>query len=160
MNTIRFKRSPALLLAIILVTVACCEAVDGEALSFLGKIKHVIVLMLENRSFDHFFGFAKPFLNVDGLSGKEFNLVDLNNPDGEKVYVTANAPYVNECDPDHSTPATKQKIKDNMGGFVSYENSKRPGAKDNYCDVMKTFTPETIPVISTLAKEFAIMVSK
>ena len=28
------------------------------SVSFLGKIKHVIVLMLENRSFDHFFGFS------------------------------------------------------------------------------------------------------
>lgn len=39
--------------------------------------QHIIVLMEENRSFDHFFGFAKK-LKVDGLSGNEYNLINLS----------------------------------------------------------------------------------
>lgn len=35
-----------------------------------GRIEHVVVLMLENRSFDHIFGFRQ---NVNGLKGSEFN---------------------------------------------------------------------------------------
>ena len=65
-------------------------------------------------------------------------------------------PYINRCDPDHSTPATKEKVANNMGGFVSFENAKGHKNK-NYCDVMRTFTPEKLPVLTTLAKEFAIM---
>ena len=36
-------------------------------------IKHVVLLLMENRPFDHFFGFAQPFLpnKIDGLTGKE-----------------------------------------------------------------------------------------
>ena len=126
------------------------------SVSFLGKIKHIIVLMLENRSFDHFFGFSKPDLNVNGLSGKEFNYEDVKDKESKKVFVSNNAPYINECDPDHSTPATKEKVANNMGGFVSFENAKGHKNK-NYCDVMRTFTPEKLPVLTTLAKEFAIM---
>src|SRR5262249_28817490 len=43
----------------------------------LSQIEHFVVLMLENRSFDHFFGF-KP--GVNGLDGSEFNLVDPSQP--------------------------------------------------------------------------------
>ena len=36
-------------------------------------VKHVVLLLMENRPFDHFFGFAQPFLpnKIDGLTGKE-----------------------------------------------------------------------------------------
>ena len=36
-------------------------------------IQHVVLLLMENRPFDHFYGFAQPVLTgkIDGLSGKE-----------------------------------------------------------------------------------------
>lgn len=36
-------------------------------------IEHVILLLMENRPFDHFYGFAQPHLTekIDGLTGKE-----------------------------------------------------------------------------------------
>jgi phospholipase C len=37
------------------------------------RIEHVVVLMLENRSFDHMLGYHA---GVNGLTGKEFNLLD------------------------------------------------------------------------------------
>jgi len=40
------------------------------------KIKHIVVLMEENRSFDHLFGWATKLLKVNGLTGKESNLVN------------------------------------------------------------------------------------
>src|SRR3954468_6050414 len=50
----------------------------------LPKIKHFVVLMLENRSFDNLLGRLYPKSeNFDGLSGTEFNL-DLGR---ERVFV-------------------------------------------------------------------------
>jgi phospholipase C len=46
----------------------------------MGKIEHVVVLMLENRSFDHIFGFRA---GVNGLSGNEFNLLDPSRAQGD-----------------------------------------------------------------------------
>jgi hypothetical protein len=43
------------------------------------RIGHFVVLMLENRSFDHIFGYRK---GVNGLKGTEFNLLDPSKPQG------------------------------------------------------------------------------
>ena len=50
-------------------------------------IVHVVVLMLENRSFDHLPGFLKsPTDRINGLTGNESNPRDPSSPDS--------APYV------------------------------------------------------------------
>ena len=70
------------------------------------------------------------------------------------------AQYVNPCDPNHGSPATAQKVKGGMGGFVDYENDHGHGASSglNYCDVMCSFDAENdIPIITTLAEEYAVM---
>jgi phospholipase C len=76
--------------------------------------------------------------------------------------------YINDCDPDHGTPATTSKIFGaaavannnfsvaSMSGFIEWENN-RGNAKNNYCDVMSMFDPDEIPVIVSLAQEYAIM---
>src|SRR5882724_11272648 len=54
------------------------QVMDGN----LGKIDHVIVMMLENRSFDHMLGYLRLEKNrtdVDGLTGNEANSDDSNN---------------------------------------------------------------------------------
>ena len=65
------------------------------------QISHVIVLMLENRSFDHLFGFLQsdyPPGVFHGLSGTE------TNPDaaGVPVRVSDTAAAKLDVDPDHS----------------------------------------------------------
>lgn len=43
-----------------------------------------------------------------------------------------------------------------MCGFVELESSRGNKAQNNYCDVMSMFTPDRIPIMSTLAQEFAL----
>ena len=145
---------------------------SGKSLSaLLGKtlgerIKHVIVLMEENRSFDHFFGFAAKLLGVDGVKGDEFNLKNLNDPSQGKVTINSESPYCGLCDPDHGTPPTTSKVYGlgnasagdpaTMDGFIAFEEAKGHAHLD-WCGVMSMFPPERIPVITTLAQEFAIM---
>jgi phospholipase C len=146
----------------------CCLGVLLAALAHYGqaakdaKINAVVVLMLENRPFDHIFGWATDSLKVNGLTGKEFNLVDLKNASSEKVFVNSKCPAINDCDPAHGTTATTFKMFGSMddsgeatnGGFVAYESKSRDL---NYCDVMSGFPPEKLPVINSLAAEFAVM---
>ena len=76
------------------------------------KIKHVVVLMEENRSFDHIFGWgkrAKPPLTVDGLTGKETNPLNTSDPNTPDIAVSDHAPFINACDPNHGTLATAKK---------------------------------------------------
>ena len=101
-------------------------------------IKHVVVLMLENRSFDHMLGFVKS-IPVNGLNGTESNPIDTTDPSKGSVTVDHNSPYIGPCDPSHGTPATTQKIFGKAGsedvarmdGFIEYE-AKNP----QYCGVL------------------------
>ena len=118
---------------------------------------------MENRPFDHIFGWMK---GVNGLTGNEFNYLDPTNTSSEKIFVSPNAPDGNHCDPCHNLKCTSQKIfssttdttKANMGNFVGYEAYTNGNGQDvRYCDVMRGFGPDRLPIINTLAKEYALM---
>jgi phospholipase C len=126
------------------------------------KIEHLVVLMMENRSFDHMFGFMKDASwPIDGLNGNE------TNPDsqGAPVTVTPDARDAGDLTPDpgHDFLSVNQQIFGNlagsgapaMQGFVkAYEGKTKNVPKSHR--VMKCFAPGRLPNISTLAKEYAV----
>ena len=63
----------------------------------LGTIKHLVVLMMEKRSFDHMFGFLKSadYL-INGLDGNESNL----DSNGVEIFVTKDAHFSGDYNPD------------------------------------------------------------
>eukprot|EP01060_Flectonema_neradi_P010616 TRINITY_DN1770_c2_g1_i2.p1 TRINITY_DN1770_c2_g1~~TRINITY_DN1770_c2_g1_i2.p1 ORF type:complete len:492 (+),score=82.80 TRINITY_DN1770_c2_g1_i2:66-1541(+) len=127
------------------------------------KIKHVVLLMEENRSFDHMCGF---FPGVNGLKGNESNPYDTRDPTGRRVTVTKDSPYISPFSPDHSFSRTTEKIfglaamdkgdysTANMDGFVETEIQQNNRTDPEV--VMRMFTPERLPVMSALAENFAI----
>jgi phospholipase C len=129
----------------------------------LDNLKHIVVLMMENRSFDHMLGALKARdPRIDGLSGNE------TNPDtqGEPAKVQPLAEFQSQLDPDpdHHFPAVDLQIfnGDNssprvasMQGFVkSYFNQQRDVQHSH--KIMYYFPPEKLPVLTTLATEFAV----
>ena len=124
------------------------------------KIKHVVVLMEENRSFDHMFGYSS--LNVDKLTNQT-NPKNLKDPSAGFLKVDDKSPYIGQCDPCHGLPCTTQKLYGGtdtsqnpapMNGFADYQNND---ADKNFCGVMSMFAESRVPIISTLAKEYGIM---
>jgi phospholipase C len=135
-----------------------------------GRIKHLFVLMLENRSYDHLLGFAEISgtdaatgapTSADGLTGKEFNTYH-----GVKYPVVKGAPDVTVA-PRHEFGDALEQLcgryaqHPNGGpypevsntGFVSslaHGYPKRPG------DVMRCFDPDDLPILTRLAREFAV----
>jgi phospholipase C len=61
-------------------------------------IEHVIVLRLENRSYDHMLGCLP---NDHELAGDDFNLVDRSDPTSERVRVSNRSGYITAVDPAH-----------------------------------------------------------
>jgi phospholipase C len=126
------------------------------------RIEHLVVLMMENRSFDHMLGFLKsPTWNIDGLAGTE------TNPDanGAPVRVTPDAQYMGDLKPDpgHDFISVNEQIFGNstgagaatMQGFVkAYQGRTNNVAKSH--NVMKCFGPGRLPALSTLAREYAV----
>ena len=81
----------------------------------LDSIDHVVLVMLENRSFDHMLGFLYPKSdNFEGLDGTESNL----DADGKKARVFAitpgmqNAYYFPLANPAEGYQATKGGVGD------------------------------------------------
>lgn len=130
----------------------------------LDNLKHIVVLMMENRGFDHLLGFLQsPTYQISGLNGNESN----SDTTGAPVQVTNDAIYYGDLtpDPDHSHFGVMEQMFDGadpsvtpippMSGFVkSYEHITSD--VDSSHNIMKCFSQAKLPVISTLAKQFCL----
>ncbi len=128
------------------------------------KIKHVVVVMQENRSFDSYFG---TYPGADGIPMKNgAPSVCVNNPQtGQCV-----APYVDHADVNgggpHSAPnATADINGGKMDGFIAQAQSGRKGClnpTDPACtnsatpDVMGYHTQSDIPNYWTYASDYVL----
>jgi phospholipase C len=135
------------------------------------KIKHIVYYMLENRSFDHvcgwlyeksqadinFVGSAGPF---EGANSKLFNIDPEAPGDSNKVYLqTYDKPRNPRCDPYHDmTDTLRQLFFENPDGYADGEDPDMGGFVRNngVHDVMMTFKPEQLPVLTGLAEAFAV----
>ncbi|MEP7352524.1 MAG: alkaline phosphatase family protein [Acidobacteriota bacterium] len=129
----------------------------------LNNLKHVVVLMMENRSFDHMLGALRAEdPRINGLTGKESNLDTSNEP----VRVSAQAKFRSQLDPDpdHHFPAVHKQLYfgttgppaiPSMGGFVqSYFDVRKDRGKSR--NIMYYFKTDKLPVLHTLAREYAV----
>ncbi len=129
----------------------------------LDQLKHIVVLMMENRSFDHMLGSLTAVdSRIDGIKP------GLGNPDttGAVVAPQALAEFQGQLDPDpdHHFPAVDLQIFGgdtsagrvaNMQGFVkSYFNQQRDVGHSQ--KIMYYFAQNQLPVLTTLALEFAV----
>jgi len=129
----------------------------------LDNLKHVVVLMMENRSFDHMLGalHAKD-ARINGLAGNETNPDTTNEP----AQVAPQAEFQSQLDPDpdHSFPAVQKQLFFGtpgppavaaMQGFVqSYWDQQHNVAHSH--KIMYYFAPGKLPVLHTLAQSYAV----
>ena len=157
-------------------------------------IEHVVVLALENRSFDHMLGFLEhPDPAFEGLGGAE----PYENPgwgNGPRVAATPDAKDVLPYGPDHSHDSIMEQLGatgrgaarkvTNQGFLTNYERKARGLAVVKFSGIvgrivnrvaslfrrkgkgkwaqgrgpliMQCQSPERVPVLSTLALQFAV----
>jgi phospholipase C len=136
------------------------------------ELRHIFVLMLENRSFDHMLGFSGitgtdavtgAATGIDGLSGNESNQYS-----GQTFPVTRGASYSMRYGPHHDfddvlaqltggeavyPPGGSYPPINNAGYVLNYA----PGGNgDSTDEVMRCFRPEQLPVLNELAREFVV----
>jgi len=129
----------------------------------LDTLKHLVVLMMENRSFDHMLGGLKAQdARIDGLTGTE------TNPDttGAPTPVQAQAAFQGQLDPDPDhhfaavdlqifNEATSSPRVASMQGFIKSYYTQQHDVNHSR-KIMYYFKPEKLPVLTTLATEFAV----
>jgi phospholipase C len=124
-------------------------------------IKHVVVLMMENRSFDHMLGYLQQmkdsvYAGVDGIPAPGARS---NSDAGGAAYPQvpgAARQIVN--DPDHEFESVLAQIADGaMTGFISdYQHNYPKAAPPELAEVMKYHDRGTLPALHTLAENFTV----
>lgn len=129
----------------------------------LDSLRHIVVLMMENRSFDHMLG-SLTAVNpkIDGITDQ------LSNPDttGALVKPQALAEFQGQLDPDpdHHFPAVDLQIFGgntnpdrvaNMQGFIRSYFNQRQDVKHSQM-ITYYFKQSDLPVLTTLALQFAV----
>eukprot|EP00253_Pinus_taeda_P008726 PITA_08726 len=132
-------------------------------MEILRPIKTVVVLVQENRSFDHMLGWMKE-LNpeINGVTGEEWNPISTTDPNSAKVFFQNKAEYV-DPDPGHSYQAIREQVFGNstntsadpppMNGFAQQAESTEKGM---YSTVMNGFRPQALPIYEALVSEYAL----
>jgi phospholipase C len=141
-------------------------AVEPDAAAAnLEKVDNVVVLMLENRSFDHMLGYLTlgGRTDIDGLKGSESNKapdgsVHTVHPLGGRTAFTSEAE-----DPDHSGTSVDEQIAGDCAGFVTsyarYSAATAARLKVPVPDpglVMGYYTDQQLPAYDFLARQYCV----
>jgi phospholipase C len=139
----------------------------------LQNIEHIVVVVMENRSFDHMLGWLSHpdqyagirRTDIDGLTGHE------RIPLGGNVTGTAvPAGFAPELewrpDPDHSRDATALQIGDGaMDGFIPAYRKRltesdeivKSGVLDDETRIVNGQTSATVPIYAFIAEQFCVL---
>jgi phospholipase C len=132
-------------------------------------IEHVVVLMFENRSFDHLLGHLDHG-PLDPITSECRNVKDVSDPHGEwceAYFLDGDADVV--VDPGHGFDDVVRQLTENdpplshgditMGGFAwNYARRLVDKGKDpeRACEIMGCHAEQQVPVLTELAREFAV----
>lgn len=149
-----------------ILALACAMAQETAS-----PIKNVVLLMLENRSFDSVLGYINHNPEIDNLVGKRFcNRVNLTDAASESVCTSPNQPDVGPHNPDHQLydatfqiygrhRPTEKALSSTapMSGFVAIAAQQSyAGDHAHLGDIMAGFDPKNIPIHRTLAEEYMV----
>ncbi|MHB1921095.1 MAG: alkaline phosphatase family protein [Chitinophagaceae bacterium] len=139
------------------------------------KIKHVFVVMLENRSFDHLLGFSA-IQGRDAESGLFTSLEGIRNPHelgyhypagSEGIYYPgADAGFKMKVDPGHEFKDVLEQLcgKGAVYSPLSYPSINQQGFVDSFAAldpkspgaILQCFSEKRLPVLHQLAREFTV----
>jgi phospholipase C len=167
--------------------IRCALVALGEVVASLSghrprrrrRIRHVFVLMLENRSFDHMLGFSD-ISGTDSVTGQPTSIDNLlGNPQSNIDPATGNpVPAATPADfalsseagdPGHEFHDTLEQLAGAgatwpSGGTPSYPPIDNSGFVSNFRGrgspspekAMQCYSPEQLPILNALAREFAV----
>src|ERR1041385_5104341 len=98
----------------------------------LKKIDHIVVLMLENRSFDHMLGFLTLEQHREDIEGPTLQMKNVYRGDTSRVHPASGTKLVKAQDPCHSGWCVDEQLKNKSAGFVSNYMKTRQGPLVGY----------------------------
>ncbi|KAL9248617.1 Non-specific phospholipase C2-like protein [Drosera capensis] len=133
--------------------------------SLPGPIKTIVVIVMENRSFDHMLGWLKSLNpSINGVTGAESNPLSTTTSASTVIHFNDTSHYVVDPDPGHSFQAIREQIFGGndtsidpppMNGFAMNAFGVN-GSVEMARHVMNGFRPEMVAVYKELVEEFAV----
>ncbi|MDO8035956.1 hypothetical protein O3297_21265 [Janthinobacterium sp. SUN128] len=121
----------------------------------LARIDHIVVLMMENRSFDHMLGYLSlegGRADIDGLQASHANVhAGVTYP----VHHLRRTAFGPQQDPSHTGMSVAQQLQNNNGGFVGDYAQTHPGDPDIDL-VMGYYNGADLPMYDFLAQQFCV----
>ena len=131
------------------------SAAADPAADNLQKIEKIVVLMMENRSFDHMLGYLKLEGGRDDIEGLT---PGLSNSDGQKDYSIHHLDHAelkSSQDPCHSGQCVADQLQNNNGGFVKNYVANHPNDPERDL-VMGYYNKNELTTYDYLAGEFVV----
>ncbi len=130
-------------------------APSDSSIANLDKIDHIIVLMMENRSFDHMLGYlslegGRP--DVDGLAAGMQNVF---SGTAYPVWHLTKTKFNEGQDPCHDGVCVDAQVANDNGGFVANYADTHPGDPD-FSIAMGYYNHGDLPTYDHLAAEFCV----
>ena len=120
-------------------------------------IEHVVVLMMENHSFDQMLGSLAAELGLEGIDPAKPR-TNPDFPDSSKTIAQASTKLTSiDLDPAHEFDDVQRQLTDNNGGFIKDFVMAHPNCGDTEKQqIMAYYEPGNLPALHTLARNFAV----
>jgi phospholipase C len=128
-----------------------------DSVDALDGIEHIVVLMLENRSFDHMLGYLS--LESGGLAVDGLQAGMTNEYEGREypVFRLDETAFTKQQDPCHSGKCVDRQVAGGNGGFAAdYIETREDPASAEPVVVMGYYDGEQLPVYDFLARRFCV----
>jgi phospholipase C len=132
------------------------EIKPDASVAALDEIEHVVVLMLENRSFDHMLGYLglEGGLDVDGLRD---GMANEHAGRSYPIFPLRKTAFTKAQDPCHSGECVDEQVENDNGGFASnYVRTRADPAADEPAVVMGYYDGSQLPIYDFLARRFCV----
>lgn len=130
-------------------------AVSDPTQANLEKFDHIVVLMLENRSFNHMLGYLSLTGTLPGVDGLAEGMENHYEGKSYPIHHLQQTAFESDQDPCHSGTCVAEQLGTNNDGFVS--NYARTHATDpDPGRVMGYYNTTELPTYDHLAREFCV----
>jgi phospholipase C len=128
-----------------------------ESVAALDQIEHVVVLMLENRSFDHMLGYLGLEAGGPKVDGLQPGMANEHAGRSYPVFRLDRTAFKKPQDPCHSGACVDEQVANGNSGFAANYMKTRedPGAAEPVV-VMGHYDGEQLPIYDFLTRHFVV----
>jgi phospholipase C len=129
----------------------------NESVNALDEIEHVVVLMLENRSFNHMLGYLSLEAGRQDVDGLQRGMQNRYRGETHRIYRARQTVLMKAQDPCHSGSCVDEQLANQNGGFAAnYLRTRSAAAPRRPVVVMGYHNAEHLPIYDYLARTYCV----